>query len=716
MRCSVAVLSILLLVAAGVHAEPILDSRKPVKTPADYPPNRVDPDRQGGDTLLAATIIPDLPYEIAGTTTGYADDYDEICPYDTPGSPDVVYRFTPQQDRVIDVDMFGSTYDTKIYIYDDNLALIACNDDYYPDYTSKLEDLALAAGVAYYLVIDGYGGDHGEYQLSIQGDVPCRVIASCGAWMEDEPPLEDGYIDVYNGGCGSYGVSVSQVPYPDVYYGAEASGTLGWYLAPNGDQHRDTDWLQTIYPYEGGFEVEIEAQRPVILFWLSNTDCDTYEIEQYIEADACERRSMWIDGPGGDDLWLVVAPQSFDPPDSGAGEEFRYRLSLGLGLGGSCLDLGPHSDYTFGCQELLVDSYSTSFGTADLVGDVDLSEHCGGEPTPGGDVFVSVYLEAGDSIGISWYPYYIMNEPQRSSVCMALMTDMRPTSRSCEDVDCFSGYNDYGSVSTTKTGWHWLVIDDVSPGGSYEYGGLHFTRVEPPLPPPHDQCEGAAALPEGPFVIHDDLSCATNRFDPGRDGCPGAPDAAYTSRDVVYEVNLDRGQMLDVTMRGEGDWGEVLYLVRDCEEPVGACVAAGELKDGDRHLRYTALEDEQLWLVCDSHGVGPRAFTLEGSIDVTTDTPPPAPGTLAVSAAPNPFNPQTSIAFTVPQAGRVRVQVHALDGRLVRSLVDDERAAGRHHVAWDGRDGRGRGLASGAYVVRLKTAGGAASTRVLLLK
>ncbi|MFQ5499880.1 MAG: hypothetical protein ACE5FH_09425, partial [Candidatus Zixiibacteriota bacterium] len=47
--------------------------------------------KQGGDDIATATVIPSLPYSNTGTTDGYADDYDETCPYNAPGSPDVVY-------------------------------------------------------------------------------------------------------------------------------------------------------------------------------------------------------------------------------------------------------------------------------------------------------------------------------------------------------------------------------------------------------------------------------------------------------------------------------------------------------------------------------------------------------------------------------------------------------------------------------------------------
>ena len=68
---------------------------------------------------------------------------------------------------------------------------------------------------------------------------------------------------------------------------------------------------------------------------------------------------------------------------------------------------------------------------------------------------------------------------------------------------------------------------------------------------------------------------------------------------------------------------------------------------------------------------------------------------------PNPFNPQTEIAFELAARGRVKMAVYDLAGREVAVLVDEHREAGRYEARWDGRDGEGREAPSGIYLVRL---------------
>lgn len=81
---------------------------------------------------------------------------------------------------------------------------------------------------------------------------------------------------------------------------------------------------------------------------------------------------------------------------------------------------------------------------------------------------------------------------------------------------------------------------------------------------------------------------------------------------------------------------------------------------------------------------------------------------------PNPFNPATRIGFALPKAGRARVAVFALDGRLVRDLADRNFPAGYAELSWDGRDGAGLAVPSGVYFYTLE-ADGRRETRKLTL-
>jgi hypothetical protein len=85
---------------------------------------------------------------------------------------------------------------------------------------------------------------------------------------------------------------------------------------------------------------------------------------------------------------------------------------------------------------------------------------------------------------------------------------------------------------------------------------------------------------------------------------------------------------------------------------------------------------------------------------------------------PNPFNPTTTLSFTVPaDAGRVTLTVHGVTGQVVRTLVDtDGLPAGPHTAVWDGRDADGHAVSSGVYFARLSAGGHTRATKMALLK
>jgi hypothetical protein len=84
---------------------------------------------------------------------------------------------------------------------------------------------------------------------------------------------------------------------------------------------------------------------------------------------------------------------------------------------------------------------------------------------------------------------------------------------------------------------------------------------------------------------------------------------------------------------------------------------------------------------------------------------------------PNPFNPSTTISFTLPAGSAVRLEIYDVSGRLVARLVGDERmSAGPHEVAWNGRDDSGRAASSGIYIYRLVAEKETLSRKMVLLR
>jgi hypothetical protein len=89
-----------------------------------------------------------------------------------------------------------------------------------------------------------------------------------------------------------------------------------------------------------------------------------------------------------------------------------------------------------------------------------------------------------------------------------------------------------------------------------------------------------------------------------------------------------------------------------------------------------------------------------------------APG-FRVRSAPNPFSPATTISLELPSAGRTRVAVYDIQGRLVKRLLDHWMPAGAHGIAWDGTDDHGRRAAAGVYFSRIESNGLRAAERLV---
>jgi len=84
--------------------------------------------------------------------------------------------------------------------------------------------------------------------------------------------------------------------------------------------------------------------------------------------------------------------------------------------------------------------------------------------------------------------------------------------------------------------------------------------------------------------------------------------------------------------------------------------------------------------------------------------------------SPNPFNPTTTIRFSLPASERVGLAIYAANGSLVRTLVDGVEERGTHNVTWDGRDMTGNPVSSGLYFYRLTAGKFSESRKMVLLK
>ncbi len=95
----------------------------------------------------------------------------------------------------------------------------------------------------------------------------------------------------------------------------------------------------------------------------------------------------------------------------------------------------------------------------------------------------------------------------------------------------------------------------------------------------------------------------------------------------------------------------------------------------------------------------------------------PLPSSYALGDAyPNPFNPETTIRFSLPWEAPVKVEIYNDQGQFVRDLVDDRMGPGEFTVTWDGTDATGAEVASGVYLYKIEAPNLRLSKKVTLLK
>ncbi len=112
--------------------------------------------------------------------------------------------------------------------------------------------------------------------------------------------------------------------------------------------------------------------------------------------------------------------------------------------------------------------------------------------------------------------------------------------------------------------------------------------------------------------------------------------------------------------------------------------------------------------------ISDEVFTVTSSLSAVDDL---LPVKYALRGAfPNPFNPKTTISFDLPKAGMTRLAIYDVRGRLVKELVSEIRARGRHDVVWLGDDSRGRQMASGVYYYRVESGEFTSTKSMTLLK
>jgi hypothetical protein len=224
-------------------------------------------------------------------------------------------------------------------------------------------------------------------------------------------------------------------------------------------------------------------------------------------------------------------------------------------------------------------------------------------------------------------------------------------------------------------------------------------------------------------------------------GEPSAVSSVIVMEDATYSSPLIGvvaiGDTLFIELDGT-DWNGAfaepgIVIISSSHDPVGVAVALIETGLATGVYRGQAYVDSLSDDLLDRIGVDPAdeitvranvnpavfctvpvaiAAVREKSQDATANEV----GRVLCSNWPDPFSSETEIVFIVPAAGRVTVEIYDVFGRLVATLVDDRRMAGRNSVTWDACDRDGKRAAGGIYFCRVAAEGTQHVDKMILLR
>lgn len=139
-----------------------------------------------------------------------------------------------------------------------------------------------------------------------------------------------------------------------------------------------------------------------------------------------------------------------------------------------------------------------------------------------------------------------------------------------------------------------------------------------------------------------------------------------------------------------------------------------------RTVNLNAYAGQNIYIAFRHHDVTDMFYMKIDAIELlrgtSNDPTPVAKKTALKGNYPNPFNPETSIAFDLAQDANVAIEIFNVKGQKVRTLINDRLNAGSHSIVWNGTDDNGKNVSSGIYFFNMKSGKYTSTRKMILMK
>ena len=295
---------------------------------------------------------------------------------------------------------------------------------------------------------------------------------------------------------------------------------------------------------------------------------------------------------------------------------------------------------------------------------------------------------------------------------------------------CFFGNNDGGSLAGAigiETSSPVLANNIIVNNQGNQSGAISARENSEPVlvnnTIANNLCEGSSGSTI--FLYHSDMELVNNiiigEAEPLLD-LLGDFFASYNCISGGFEGdgNIDEDPLFSNSTTEYGITDDALsaewYLSED-----SPCIDAG-----DPESEYMDVEDPDhsgmpLWPAMGTLATDMGAYGGLGNSWLDTDDDPDDPVApkvtgVAMSVYPNPFNPETTIALSIPDNQPVTLTIYNVRGQLIRTLLDNDKVESGSGIVWNGHDDNGKPVSSGIYFARLTTSNGHAIRKMALIK